>query len=104
MVKGEGGGGGEVGEGRRRRVVVGMWVVRRKGKRRVGGGEEGGGGGEVSLLFGDGRPVWTLSIPGTWPSQPLEAVCSIMPVPRCAGGDVIALVVVIVPRTQPALR
>ena len=28
----------------------------------------------VNLLFGDGRPVWTQSIPGTWPSQPLEAV------------------------------
>ena len=34
---------------------MGMWVVRGKGERRVGGGE----GGEVSLLFGDGRPVWT---------------------------------------------
>ena len=32
-----------------------IWVVRGKSERRVGGGE----GEEVSLLFGDVRPVWT---------------------------------------------
>ena len=34
-----------------------IWVVRGKAERRVGGGE--GRGEEVSLLFGDVRPVWT---------------------------------------------
>ena len=37
----------------RMRVVVWMWVVRGKGERRGRGWEE------VSLLFGDGRAVWT---------------------------------------------
>ena len=44
---------GEWGGGGGRRVVVEIWVVRGKGERRGRRGEE------VSLLFGDVRPVWT---------------------------------------------
>ena len=43
-------GGVDGGGWRGRRVVVEIWVVRWKGEKRVRG--------EVSLLFGDVRPVW----------------------------------------------
>ena len=97
-------GGGDGGGWRGRRVVVEIWVVRGKGERRVRGrlvcflemwGQSG-----FKAIQGLGHHNLLRQFVPFWYGP--RKKCH-LPVPRCAGGDVIALVIV-VPRAQPALR